>query len=55
MEEFFASLYEWFGLNPLYSTDMGDQLRGWDISSSGLKGRCLSWRNKFEHVEIVKF
>jgi hypothetical protein len=29
---FFASLYEWFGLIPLYSRDMGDQLRGWDIT-----------------------
>lgn len=32
MKEFFASLYEWFGLNPLYSKDLGDQLRGWDIT-----------------------
>lgn len=32
MKEFFASLYEWFGLIPLYSRDMGDQLRGWDIT-----------------------
>lgn len=32
MKEFFASLYEWFGVNFLYSTDMGDQLRGWDIT-----------------------
>lgn len=32
MKEFFASLYEWFGLLPLYSRDMGDQLRGWDIT-----------------------
>jgi len=32
MKEFFASLYEWFGLNLFYSTDMGDQLRGWDIT-----------------------
>ena len=32
MKDFFASLYEWFGLMPLYSTDMGDQLRGWDIT-----------------------
>lgn len=34
MEEFFASLYEWFGLNPLYKTNMGDYLRGWDITCS---------------------
>lgn len=39
MEEFFASLYEWFGLNPLYSTDMGDHLRGWMcIDQSGYYG-----------------
>lgn len=34
MEEFFASLYEWFGFNKLYKTDMGDYLRGWDITCS---------------------
>ena len=38
MEEFFASIYEWFGLNPLYSTDMGDQLRGWDITCTDYIG-----------------
>lgn len=38
MEEFFASLYEWFGLNPLFSTDMGDQLRGWDITCTDYIG-----------------
>lgn len=32
MKEFFAALYEWFKLMPLYSTDMGDHLRGWDIT-----------------------
>lgn len=32
MKEVFASLYEWFGLFPLYSKDMGDLLRGWDIT-----------------------
>ena len=30
MITFFASLYEWFGLMPLYSSNMGDLLRGWD-------------------------
>ena len=30
MKDLFASLYEWFGLMPLYSNDMGDLLRGWD-------------------------
>ena len=32
MLNFFASLYEWFGLIPLYKKDMGDHLRGWDIT-----------------------
>jgi len=32
MKEFFASIYEWFGLFPLYSRDLGDHLRGWDIT-----------------------
>lgn len=32
MKDFFASLYEWFGLMPLYSADMGDMLRGWDVT-----------------------
>ncbi|MDX2000887.1 MAG: hypothetical protein SFW35_00515 [Chitinophagales bacterium] len=32
MKEIFASIYEWFGIIPLYSTDMGDLLRGWDIT-----------------------
>lgn len=38
MKEFFASLYEWFGLMPLYSTDMGDQLRGWDNTCTNYTG-----------------
>src|SRR5690554_4528576 len=32
MVDFFASLYEWFGLEPFYNTDMGDHLRGLDIT-----------------------
>ena len=32
MKDLFASLYEWFGLIPLYSTDMGDMLRGFDVT-----------------------
>lgn len=35
MEEFFASIYEWFGFEPFYKTDLGDLLRGWDITCSG--------------------
>jgi hypothetical protein len=38
MKEFFASIYEWFGINLLYSTDMGDQLRGWDITCTDYIG-----------------
>jgi hypothetical protein len=34
MRDFFASLYEWFGLNSLYSTDLGEHLRGYDITCS---------------------
>lgn len=30
MIDFFASIYEWFGVNFFYSTNMGDLLRGWD-------------------------
>lgn len=47
MKEFFASLYEWFGLMPLYSTDMGDQLRGWDITCTDYIAMpwyvCVAW------------
>ena len=38
MEEFFASIYEWFGLSPFYSQDMGDLLRGWDDSCTDYIG-----------------
>lgn len=38
MKDFFASLYEWFGLMPLYSMDMGDLLRGWDITCTDFIG-----------------
>lgn len=38
MNDVFASLYEWFGLMPLYKTDMGDHLRGFDISCSNFDG-----------------
>lgn len=36
--EFFASLYEWFGLIPFYSVDMGDLLRGFDITCTDYIG-----------------
>lgn len=38
MIDFFASLYEWFGMSPFYSTDMGDHLRGWDITCTDYIG-----------------
>lgn len=38
MIDIFSSLYEWFGLMPLYSTDMGDHLRGWDITCTDYIG-----------------
>lgn len=38
MEEFFASLYEWFGPNPFYSEDMAELMRGWDITCTDYIG-----------------
>ncbi|HEY0429973.1 MAG TPA: hypothetical protein VGC76_19470 [Pyrinomonadaceae bacterium] len=38
MRDFFASLYEWFGLSPFYSTDLGEHLRGYDITCSDYTG-----------------
>ncbi len=35
MTRFFAHLYEWFGLFPLYSRDLSDFLRGWDYACVG--------------------
>jgi hypothetical protein len=35
MTDFFASLYEWFGIMPLYSKGMMERLRGWDITCTG--------------------
>ena len=32
MQEVFAKIYEWFGLIPFYSKDMGDHLRGFDVT-----------------------
>lgn len=32
MQEFFATIYEWFGMIPFYSKDMGDHLRGFDVT-----------------------
>ena len=41
MNDFFASLYEFFGLAPLYSKDLGDHLRGLDITCQGYVGAPL--------------
>lgn len=38
MNEFFANFYEWWGLIPFYSTDLGDHLRGFDITCSDYIG-----------------
>lgn len=35
MTRFFAYLYEWFGLFPIYSQDLGTFLRGWDYACVG--------------------
>jgi hypothetical protein len=35
MKEFFAHLYGWFGLFPIYSKDLDDFLRGWDYACVG--------------------
>jgi hypothetical protein len=38
MNNFFAGLFEWWGLMPLYATDLGDHLRGYDISCNDYVG-----------------
>lgn len=38
MKEFFANLYEWWGLILFYSTGMGDHLRGYDFTCSDYTG-----------------
>lgn len=34
MKQFFAGLYEWWGLISFYATDLGDHLLGYDITCS---------------------
>lgn len=51
MKEFFASIYEWFGLLPLYSRDLGDHLRGWDITCSEYIG--TPWYNYIGSSMII--
>lgn len=31
MNDFFASIFEWWGLNPLYAVDLGEHLRGYNL------------------------
>jgi hypothetical protein len=31
MMDFFASIFEWWGINPLYAGDLGVHLRGYDL------------------------
>jgi hypothetical protein len=35
MDDFFARLYEWFGLIPVYSKDLSEFLKGWDYACTG--------------------
>ncbi len=35
MSNFFAMLYEWFGLVPIYSKDLSEFLRGLDLACTG--------------------
>jgi hypothetical protein len=51
MTNFFASLYEWFGLMPLYAKDLGDHLRGWDITCTDYVG--TPWYNYFGWIMII--
>lgn len=41
MKEFFSNFFEWFGLNPLYTRDLGDHLKGFDVTCSGYFGTPL--------------
>jgi hypothetical protein len=41
MVNFFAMLYKWFGLVPLYSRGLDDFLKGWDASCTGYY--ALKW------------
>jgi len=38
MTDFFAALYEWFGLISFYSIDLGDHLRGWNLLCEAFTG-----------------
>jgi hypothetical protein len=51
MKELFANIYEWFGLLPLYSRDLGDHLRGWDINCINFIG--TPWYNYVGFAMII--
>jgi hypothetical protein len=58
MTDFFASLYEWFGLGPFYNSDLGEHLRGADIvggPSMGYTGTPLYSIVGFINIAIVVF
>jgi hypothetical protein len=38
MDNVFGSLYEWWGLGPIYSIGLGDHLSGWDVTCTGYYG-----------------
>lgn len=43
MVDFFAALFEWWGLNGMYSTDLADHLRGYDPTCTDYSG--TPWYN----------
>jgi hypothetical protein len=51
MIELFASIYEWFGLMLMYSVDMGEHLRGWDVTCTDYIG--TPWYNIVGWIMIV--
>jgi hypothetical protein len=51
MNEFFARMYEWFGLLPLYSRDLGDHLRGLDFACTGYL--AIPWYTYTAFIMII--
>lgn len=51
MNEFFANLYEWFGLWMPYSRDMGNWLYGFDITCTGFIG--TPWYSYIGFIMII--
>jgi len=50
MRDFFAHMYEWFGLVPLYSRDLSDFLKGWDYACVGYF--ALPW---YTYIGLLMF